>query len=708
MVSTSAIEPESNLIYPPAPTLPDTGFLDPSPAFRQHVLRTLLGIVGFAILYLCLIGFGLGLAYGCVLSTIWLISVSINKLTIIIGLGLLALGIMFLLFLVKFLFAVYKNQDAQRVEITAKDHPRLFTFIHRLTEEVNAPKPYKIYLSPNVNACVFYNSSFWSLFLPVRKNLEIGLGLVNSLNISEFKAVMAHEFGHFSQRSMKLGSYVYIVNRVIYNLVYERDRWDALLDRWASSGGLWGIFAGFTHILVNLVRRILSKAYQWLNLRYMGLSREMEYQADLVAVSAAGGQPIITALRRIELGDAAYRQTLNYLNGLVDQAKIAQNLYPLHTETMQMLASENEIEIVNGLAILTDEHALKIASPNRVNYQDQWSSHPSQSEREQNIQSVLAPCTPDESSPWSLFNKPEHWQQELTAQLYVGVELSEGAAKQFINPTDYRAYVIDQNQRAQLPERYNGFYDRRLLHTFDPVLVADSAESIPDADTIFSDENRRLRKRLFTNYEDQTTLEQIKTRQIQTRTFDFDGKKYDWKNVDLVLNQLNPEIEALQKGFEQAEEDAFRWHYQKAKAQGVGNELISRYQLYFSLDADRESYLQLISGYGKLVKNTYDAVKDGGTLKRGMGGQIDEQNEKIQQAYSHSQTIDVPEKLGEHEFKHGYAAYLFEEEPQNIHGDSFNWEHMVALYRQLEEIPQRAAHVQIIVLQELIRWQAAL
>jgi len=33
----------------------------------------------------------------------------------------------------------------------------------------------------------FYNSSFWSMFLPVRKNLEIGLGLVNSINISEFK-----------------------------------------------------------------------------------------------------------------------------------------------------------------------------------------------------------------------------------------------------------------------------------------------------------------------------------------------------------------------------------------------------------------------------------------------------------------------------------------------------------------------------------------
>jgi Zn-dependent protease with chaperone function len=39
-----------------------------------------------------------------------------------------------------------------------------------------------------------------------RKNLQIGIGLVNSVTVSEFKAVLAHEFGHFSQRSMKVAA----------------------------------------------------------------------------------------------------------------------------------------------------------------------------------------------------------------------------------------------------------------------------------------------------------------------------------------------------------------------------------------------------------------------------------------------------------------------------------------------------------------------
>ena len=47
-----------------------------------------------------------------------------------------------------------------------------------------------------MNAAVFYDLSIFNLFFPSKKNLEIGLGLVNVLNLGEFKAILAHEFGH--------------------------------------------------------------------------------------------------------------------------------------------------------------------------------------------------------------------------------------------------------------------------------------------------------------------------------------------------------------------------------------------------------------------------------------------------------------------------------------------------------------------------------
>ncbi|MFD1143625.1 M48 family metallopeptidase [Larkinella insperata] len=670
--------------------------------------RTLTGIIGFGVLYLLLIAFGLALGYACVAGAIGLVTMSVNKFTIVLGLGLLALAIMFFSFLVKFLFVVHKNESAQRIEITASDHPRLFAFIDKLTDEVNSPKPYKIYLAPNVNACVFYNSSFWSLFFPVRKNLEIGLGLVNSINLSEFKAVMAHEFGHFSQRSMKLGSYVYVVNRVIYNLVYERDKWDNLLDRWAALGGLWGFFAGITHWLVKIVRSILEKAYQWLNLRYMGLSREMEYQADLVAVSAAGCQPTITALRRIELGHVAYTRTIDHLNRMIGESKVAHNLYPLQIAMIEKLAHELEFELANGLPTIGDEQVGKLIAPNRVNFQDQWSSHPAQTEREANINNVSVTCLPDESSPWSLFDNPQAWQQMLTERLYVGVELPEGGKKQFVGPPEFADYVQQQEQRAQLPAQYNGFYDHRLLNDFDSAEQAASTAPIPAAELLFSDQSRATIKRLFTNYEDRSTLEQIKSKAIQTRSFDFDGRKYDRRAVDNALETINAEIETEQTAFRQLEKDAFRWHHARAVERGRAEELIQRYQLYFQLDANREKYGNLFSEYGQLLQQTYEAVKDGGVIKPKLGAQFETFYEELQDAYAHSQTIRIPEQIGEHQFANGYAAFLCPEKLQPLDEKPFDFEKMVTLYQQLEQIPSRAAQVQVAQLDELIRWQATL
>ncbi len=40
------------------------------------------------------------------------------------------------------------------------------------------------------------------MFFPT-KDLVVGIGLINAFNISEFKAVVAHEFGHFSQQKHK-------------------------------------------------------------------------------------------------------------------------------------------------------------------------------------------------------------------------------------------------------------------------------------------------------------------------------------------------------------------------------------------------------------------------------------------------------------------------------------------------------------------------
>ena len=138
-------------------------------------------ILLFMIVYLVLVAAAtiLAIAFGW-LGVLLLFSLR-NFFGLVLGLGLIAAGVSVIVFLVKFVFAVTKDENSQRMEISEEQQPRLFALIRELTIATGTSFPKKIFLSPDVNAAVFYNSSFWSMFLPIRKNLEIGLGLVNKI-----------------------------------------------------------------------------------------------------------------------------------------------------------------------------------------------------------------------------------------------------------------------------------------------------------------------------------------------------------------------------------------------------------------------------------------------------------------------------------------------------------------------------------------------
>ena len=125
--------------------------------------------------------------------------------------------------MLKALFFVKHGEASEDVEITEADQPRLFAFLHRLADEAGAPRPHKVYLSNRVNAAVFYEISIVNLIFPTRKNLEIGLALVNALSLGELKAVLAHEFGHFAQRTMYVGRWVYIGQQIAAHIIAKRD-----------------------------------------------------------------------------------------------------------------------------------------------------------------------------------------------------------------------------------------------------------------------------------------------------------------------------------------------------------------------------------------------------------------------------------------------------------------------------------------------------
>jgi Zn-dependent protease with chaperone function len=576
--------------YPATPTGVPAGITQPSVAFKKEVTTAAGSIFLFLVVYLIMFVLSVALVIGCLYAGFMLIVNVPRTITIIIGLGLMGLGVMVFVFLIKFMFAVSRYDRSGIIEVTEDEQPRLYAFIRQLTKDTQTPFPKKIYLSPDVNACVFYNSSFWSMFFPIRKNLQIGLGLVNSVNISEFKAVMAHEFGHFSQRSMKVGSFVYNVNRIIYNMLFENNSYSNFLQGWANIGSISAFFANITAGIARGIQWILRQMYAVINKSYMRLSREMEFHADAVAASVSGSKSLVTALRRIELADAGYNIVLQKCDDLFRQKKISGNIYHNQRIVMKQLADKFNLEVQHELPVISSSF---VAGNNfsRVNFKDQWASHPSTDDREKHLDNLAVNAEILPESAWVLFDNASELQQQLTNKLYE--RAIDGQEVTSIDGHEFEKTYYEDVKNFVLPQQYNGFYDDRLVTLLDEQqLIPDTAVIPADATSFFLQENTVLHKQIAAMTNDMNLLKAISAGNIDTKSFDFDGIKYNRQDVPIVISRLEAEQQEAKRKLGELDKKAIHYFLLKARQAGKENELKSMYLRYYGWRRDADEYLK--------------------------------------------------------------------------------------------------------------------
>jgi len=644
-----------NNLYPCAPAGVSPEKLAVTPEFRKQVSAVIVSIILFAAVYILLVIAAVALAITCCWLGINIIIALPKFLTLMIGLGLMGVGISVIVFLVKFIFAVAKDENSRRVEITEEEQPRLFAFIRRLTEETQTPFPKKIYVSPDVNACVFYNSSFWSMFLPVRKNLEIGLGLVNSINVSEFKAVMAHEFGHFSQKSMKLGSFTYNVNRVIHNMLYENNSYTAFLSAWGNIHGYLSIFAAITVKIAQGIQWILRGMYKFINRNYMGLSREMEFHADTVAAGVSGGNNLVTALSRIEVAGSCYATALGNADDKLKENKFARNIFTNQLTVLQSLAAEYQLPLRNGLPEISYSFVQSF-SKSRINYKDQWASHPTLAERKEHLDKLEIEAIPDSNSPWLLFDKPEALQERLTKDLYRAVTLKDDARE--YDGQEFESWYAGQKEAYALPEVYKGFYDNRYIQIKDWNLQAGETQNDPEPagtfEDLFNEETGQLQSSISRQEKDLGTVKAIKDRRLEVSSFDFDGVKYSWKDADTVIQALENDIAALTARQQTLDKEAYRFFIRKA----VDKELVRRlYRSFHSISRQYDEYAELVNAMLKAINPFYAGGITLEEVKSIVGSLKEKYEPALKKAYQQMMDDGAISQAGESELYDALKAF---------------------------------------------------
>lgn len=563
-------------LYPASPGMKEAAVFQPTAAFRLQIVKVIGFILLFFLLYVIVLLTTVALGAALITAGIALVGYHPNFFTFLTGPALVILGGLMLFFLVRFLFYHRPPVNPYRSLIDAGQHPRLFDFISGLVKETRIRFPAKVFVVPEVNVCVFYNASFFNLLWPARMNLEIGLGLVNAVNISEFKMALAQEFAHFSRRSMKLGSYVYTLNKVLYNMLYENDSWNDLVIRWSSNGSLPGFFAHVTSLIVNSTQFLLRKLYRLIHRQYLKLSREMEFQADALAVSLAGTAAAVSSGRRVEMGTYCLDHCMHKLTELETGGQRFPNIYQTHRAVINYYATQHHLQTdAAGLPVIPDSYFHTFLK-SRVQLREQWTTHPTREDREQRY--LAAGIRRDEvtDSAWTLFDHPEQLQEQSTQQVYDMIAPGFNGAS--ISPAEFVAALTQRHRQYEYPAAFHDYYDNRAFSMVEGVIppppgMTDMAQ-LYHPDIVW-----RIRS-YYRDKQDVETLQAIATGQFQTRVFEFDGQPQKAANARELGHQLAVHVAAEQHWLQQHDQQAYGYHYQRATTKGAEavHQLTSQYQ----------------------------------------------------------------------------------------------------------------------------------
>jgi heat shock protein HtpX len=170
--------------------------------------------------------------------------------------------------------------DPPGPRLSADTQPRLFAELAGIARAVGQPMPAEVYLDLDVNAWVAERGGV--LGIGRRRVMGLGLPLLHGLTIAEFRAVLAHEFGHYHGGDTRLGPWVYKTRLAIVRTLIALEEHSRLVQP---------LFVWYGRLFVRLTHTV---------------SRAQELAADRLAARTAGREALVGGLRAVHASSAAF------------------------------------------------------------------------------------------------------------------------------------------------------------------------------------------------------------------------------------------------------------------------------------------------------------------------------------------------------------------------------------------------------------------
>jgi Zn-dependent protease with chaperone function len=446
--------------YPPSPDEVPDGYTDYSSEYRSRQNWLLVWVYVVFMVYL-------GMLFASATATVWLVAAGFKGWLCCMPFPLAVVTLAVFAYLVAGFFA--KSEVEKRelmIEVTEDDHPRLFAFIRKLCDEIGVDEPHKVHVFPEPNAMAFMPLGLVDLFVRPKKELAVGIGLINMLNLSQFKAVLAHEFGHFAQLG---GARVY-ANRaavILDNMIRGSGAVDRFADRLKRNGNFFGIVL---YGVVWLIRFPL-----WLTAKFYGdlqhkLRREAEFHADRVAAALAGSNAIVHGLYRVQFAGETFGMALTDLRKAADHKLFTSDLF-YHQHAAGDILRRQKKDPEYGLPPKLDSphHGKRVQVFSEEDAEDHPEDdyHPPDHEREEHVKSPFVAADEDARSAWILFDSPVELRERVTYKMYRANELIKKGTG-LDDPKVVQKFIDDEHHETTYDERYQGAYDSgRLLNPGD-------------------------------------------------------------------------------------------------------------------------------------------------------------------------------------------------------------------------------------------------
>jgi len=193
---------------------------------------------------------------------------------------------------------------------------------------------------------------------------------------------------------------------------------------------------------------------------YSSLSREMEFNADKVAISTSGSDAILSGLWRLDSGFEQWNATLNNAYLASKKKMFVKNLYTHNNEALTNIADE-----LNGLlaSLPVDARGGKTYFTNSlVSKVNMYASHPSNDKRQDNAKTPYVACEQDSRTPWLLFNNSTELQEEMTSLIYE--QYINTKPKEYALDKEFKNFIKQESLGKELLAEYHDTFENRFLH----------------------------------------------------------------------------------------------------------------------------------------------------------------------------------------------------------------------------------------------------